>query len=39
MVPGLGGMVLIKAGQQVDEELQQQLDDRCELRPKPSAAR
>jgi hypothetical protein len=39
MVPGPGGMVLIKAGQQVDEELQQQLDDRCELRPKPSADR
>ena len=39
MVPGPGGMVLIKAGQQVDDELQQQLDDRCEVRPKPSTAR
>jgi len=39
MVPSPGGMVLIKAEQQVDEELQQQLDDRCEVRPKPSAAR
>ena len=38
MVPGPGGMVLIKAGQQMDEELQQQLDDRCEIRPQPSTA-
>jgi hypothetical protein len=32
MVPGPGGMVLIKAGQQMDEELQQRLDDQCEVR-------
>jgi hypothetical protein len=30
MVPGPGGMVQIKAGRPVDEELQQQLDDRCQ---------
>jgi hypothetical protein len=29
MVPGAGVMVQIKAGQPVDDELQQQLDDRC----------
>ena len=30
MVPGPGGMVQIKAGQPVDDDLQQQLDDRCQ---------
>jgi hypothetical protein len=30
MVPGPGGMVQIKAGRTIDEELQQQLDDRCQ---------
>ena len=30
MVPGPGGMVQIKAGQPLDDELQQQLDDRCQ---------
>ena len=29
MVPGPGGMLLLKAGQQVDDELQQRLDDEC----------
>jgi hypothetical protein len=29
MVPGPGGMVLLKAGQPVDDELQQRLDDEC----------
>jgi hypothetical protein len=29
MVPGAGVMVQIKAGQPVDDELQQQFDDRC----------
>jgi hypothetical protein len=30
MVPGPGGMVMIKAGQQLDEEMQQRLDDQCQ---------
>jgi hypothetical protein len=29
MVPGPGVMVQIKAGQPVDDELQQRLDDQC----------
>jgi hypothetical protein len=29
MVPGPGGMVLIKAGLPVDDEMQQRLDDQC----------
>ena len=29
-VPGAGGSMLITAGQQVDDELQQRLDDQCE---------
>jgi len=29
MVPGPGGMLLLKAGQPVDDELQQRLDDEC----------
>jgi hypothetical protein len=29
IVPGPGGMVLLKAGQPVDDELQQRLDDEC----------
>ena len=29
MVPGPGGMLLLKTGQQVDDELLQRLDDEC----------
>jgi hypothetical protein len=29
MVPGPGGMLLLRAGQPVDDELQQRLDDKC----------
>jgi hypothetical protein len=30
MPPGVSGSMLIRAGQQVDDELQQRLDDWCQ---------
>jgi hypothetical protein len=39
MVPGPGGMVVIKAGQPADEELQQRLDGQCEVPPGSAASR
>jgi hypothetical protein len=31
MVPGPGGMALVKAGQPVNDETQERLDDQCKL--------
>ena len=32
-VPSASGTMLLKAGQQVDDQLQERLDDQCKIRP------